>query len=248
MRKPILITAAQRLHWFYLGLAFCVFSMIGASAVTPRGTVSADPAQTCLSAAQVSARRHGVPFDVMHRIALVESGRQTENGRTPWPWAVHATGRGHWPATREGALDIIRAALAAGQSNIDIGCFQINYHWHSDQFPTLEAMLDPIQNAEYAAQLLNGHFQRLGSWTAAAGAYHSATPALAQRYIARFNAVAANAGPPPPSNPTSPQRRHGTQTNYALLQSAGDGKMGSLVSQSAMQSARPFLETGTQTP
>ncbi|MGY6706404.1 transglycosylase SLT domain-containing protein [Roseinatronobacter sp.] len=248
MRKPIAITAALWLHRFHLGLAFGIFSVMGASAAKPRGTVPADPARVCLSAAQAAAQRHGVPFDVMHRITLVETGRQTANGMTPWPWAVHATGRGHWPATREGALAIIRTALAAGHSNIDIGCFQINYHWHSDQFPTLEAMLDPIQNADYAAQLLNGHYQRLGSWTAAAGAYHSVTPALAQRYIARFNAVAATAGPPPSSTPTSPQRRQGTQTNYALLQSAGDGKMGSLVSQSAMQSARPFLETGTQAP
>lgn len=244
MRKPSDTTAAIGLQWLYPAIATVLVSVITVSAAQSRGTAPADPSQLCLTAAHHAARQHNVPFDVMHKVSLVETGRQTAAGMTPWPWAVHATAQGHWPATREGALAIIRSALNAGHSNIDIGCFQINYRWHNENFASLDAMLDPAQNADYAARLLHGHYQRLGSWTAAVGAYHSATPELAQRYIARFNAIATNsrsaANPPPP-----PQ---GTQTTYALLQSGAGGALGSLVSQSLTQTSRPFVDTGPQHP
>lgn len=244
MRKPSDMTAAIWLQRLYPGIAIGLVCVITVSAAQSRGSAPADPSQLCLSAARHSAHRHNVPFDVMHKVSLVETGRQTAAGMTPWPWAVHATAQGHWPATREGALAIIQSALNAGYRNIDIGCFQINYRWHSENFPSLDAMLDPAQNADYAAQLLQSHYQRLGSWTAAVGAYHSATPELAQRYIARFNTVATNsrstAVPAPPLK--------GTQTTYALLQPGAGGALGSLVSQSLTQTPRPFVDTGSQHP
>lgn len=162
MPKPSDTTAAIALQWLYPAIATVLVSVISVSAAQSRGTAPADPSQLCLTAAHHAARQHNVPFDVMHKVSLVETGRQSAAGVTPWPWAVHATAQGHWPATREGALAIIRSALNAGHSNIDIGCFQINYHWHSENFASLDAMLDPAQNADYAAHLLHGHYQRLG--------------------------------------------------------------------------------------
>jgi len=66
-------------------------------------------------------------------------------------------------------------------------CFQINYKWHHQHFSSLEAMFDPIINTDYAARFLTDLFGELGSWSAAAGAYHSRTPKYATRYTKRFD-------------------------------------------------------------
>jgi hypothetical protein len=146
----------------------------------------------CIAAAAKAARAEDVPLDVLLTVALVESGRDIGAGVAPWAWAVHERGRGHWPAHRADALAIAQAARADGVTNIDLGCFQINLHWHGAQFSGLDAMLDPDTNARYAARLLRGHFDRTGTWDAAVGAYHSRTPDLAAAYLARFARLSAH--------------------------------------------------------
>lgn len=151
-----------------------------------------DPAALCDAAARAAARSSAVPLEVLAAVALVETGRADARGTPrPWPWAINVAGQGAWHATPEDALRAARRALAAGVRNVDLGCFQINHRWHSHAFPSLEAMLDPVTNARYAAQLLAGHYARRGSWPAAAAAYHSATPVHAQRYRKRFEATLA---------------------------------------------------------
>ncbi len=178
-----------------LALALVVAGWIGPA----RAAQDRDPAQACLTAAATAARAENVPPDVLVTVALVESGRDSGAGLAPWAWAVHAEGRGHWPATRTAARAIAQTALEAGQRNFDLGCFQINYHWHGAQFANLDAMLDPVTNARYAARLLRGHYDRLGSWPAAVGAYHSRTPELAERYVARFDRLLSHAPALPPA-------------------------------------------------
>jgi hypothetical protein len=48
-------------------------------------------------------------------------------------------------------------------------------------------MLNPIKNAEYAADFLASLHTELGSWEAAAGAYHSRTPKYADPYREKFS-------------------------------------------------------------
>ncbi|MCC5992458.1 MAG: transglycosylase SLT domain-containing protein [Rhodobacteraceae bacterium] len=219
--------------------------VLGLSGAIATAAPMTQSAEQCIKAGANAAQALGVPLDVMQAIALVETGRRIAGQMQPWPWAVHAQGQGHWPATRSDAKALIRGALDQGQRNIDIGCFQINYHWHRNAFPTLDAMLDPQSNADYAARLLRGHYQRLGSWRAAAGAYHSLTPHLAQSYLARFDALRPSApGPrravpaPPPLPPDVTPRA----TRYALLQASSGGALGSLVPQSALEGAPPLLD------
>ena len=71
--------------------------------------------------------------------------------------------------------------MAAGRRSFDVGCFQINYHWHGHNFPSLEAMFDPDTGADYAARFLQSLYAERGNWSAAAGAYHSQTPVARQR-------------------------------------------------------------------
>lgn len=154
-----------------------------------------DPAALCEAAALGAAARHDVPVPVLLAVAHVETGRAGPDGRVrPWPWAVNTGGQGHWPQTRAAALGLARAAHARGQDSFDLGCFQINHRWHGARFASLDAMLDPQQNADYAARLLVRLRARHGTWRAAVGAYHSATPALAARYLERFDRALAAQG------------------------------------------------------
>jgi len=198
----------------------------------------ADP-QLCERAARTAAAETGVPVDLLHAITLAETGRRHGGILRPWPWAINLGGRGQWFDTRAAALDAARHALDQGRGDFDLGCFQINWHWHGRHFPSVQALLDPLTAARYAAGFLARLRDEFGTWDAAAGAYHSRTPALAARYGARIAHLrttrAANtpAPPPPDSAPDAPR-----VNGFPLLvrhDAAPAGALASLVRPAASQ-------------
>lgn len=193
----------------------------------PRCATASQPAALCETAAQQAATRHGVPLDVLRAVALVETGRARAGQWEPWPWAIHAAGRGQWFDSRAEAIAYAKGRLNAGYRNVDLGCFQINYRWHAQEFVSIDAMMDPVRNADYAARLLAGHKTRLGAWDLAAGAYHSATPHHARRYIARFREMHAKTVLRGKAKP--PKTANARENQYSLLTQRGGGKLGSLV-------------------
>lgn len=140
----------------------------------------------CDRAAAQAAAESGVPLDVLRAIARTETGRRLEGGFHPWPWTMNIEGRGIWFDTREEAVAHARKTLAGGTTSFDMGCFQINYRWHGQHFETLEAMMDPLVSARYAARFLTELHGETGDWDIAAGHYHSRLAQFADRYRARF--------------------------------------------------------------
>jgi Transglycosylase SLT domain len=168
--------------------------LVAGLVITAATAVLADPlrgAAMCEAAVAHGARKVGVPVEVLHAIALTETGRRMGGRVQPWPWAVNREGQGFWFKNRTEVLDFARASLAEGRRSFDLGCFQINYNWHGHNFPSVEAMVDPETSAVYAAQFLRDLHAELGTWPAAAGAYHSRTPQFANRYRARFEQILA---------------------------------------------------------
>jgi hypothetical protein len=157
--------------------------------VTP--AVAEDPSDLCERAIVNGARRGGVPVEVLHAVALNETGRKDGKRLRAWPWAINREGKGYWFKTYEEALAFARQSLAEGRTSFDVGCVQINYRWHGHAFPSLEDMFNPEWTATYAAQFLRTLYEERGSWSAAAGAYHSLTPELARQYAARFDRMLA---------------------------------------------------------
>lgn len=202
-------------------------------------------AALCTQAAQTAARKHSVPLDVLRTVALMETGRRQGGRLQPWPWALNAGGKSHWLPSKAKAKATARAILATGQRNLDFGCFQLNYHWHGKNFTSLDALLDPMQNADYAARFLLGHYQRLGNWKAAVGAYHSRTPKHAARYLARYDKIITHL-PHLPSDPQPPVRQSGK--SFALLNSAGRGARGSIVPTSVLNGNTPIIQLGDRAP
>lgn len=144
-----------------------------------------DDRQVCAHAARAAEAAFGLPKGLLSAIGRVETGRYSPALQriSPWPWAVDVAGTGALFPSRAEALAVARGAFAAGQRNIDMGCFQVNLGAHPDAFASLRQAMDPIANARYAARFLRTLRARLGDWAAAAAAYHSETAALGAPYL-----------------------------------------------------------------
>lgn len=170
-------------------------------------------ADVCEAAALRAADAYGVPRAVMRAVLRVETGWGRGAARRGWPWSANADGRGFRFDSLEEAMAFATGPVARAAGNVDLGCFQISRRWHGEAFSGPREMLDPERNALYAAHLLRGHHGRLGDWTRAAGAYHSATEVHAVRYRGRFREeLAALDGAPVPEDlprlavaPTAPE-------------------------------------------
>jgi hypothetical protein len=182
------MTAAQRLILGQVRRTLCASGVILSLAL---GTGAEAQAHLCDAAASLAARETGVPLDVLRTLTRVETGRSRAGLLEPWPWTLNMGGDGSWHDSATLALTAAQRAIAEGRRNVDLGCFQINYHWHGAAFSGLAAMLDPVSNARYAAAFLLDLHAELGNWTAAAGAFHSRNPEHATRYLARYRGISA---------------------------------------------------------
>lgn len=144
----------------------------------------ADSSDICLQAARRTERRERIPAHLLGAIALAESGRyDRDSGENfAWPWTVTVNGKGRYFDTKAEAAAEVEILLTQGIKNIDVGCMQVNLHYHWDAFDTLEDAFDPMTNAAYAAGYLKTKRKEAPTWISAAGAYHSTTPENARPY------------------------------------------------------------------
>ncbi len=147
--------------------------------------------ESCERAGAAAEQGYGLPPGLLQAIGRVESGRwDNAAGKiVVWPWSVDVDGQPHRYDSAEAALQDVRAQSAEGRHSIDVGCFQINLGWHPGAFASLEQAFDPVANANYAAAFLRSLNLRLGSWTDAVAAYHSANPDLGIPYRERVMAI-----------------------------------------------------------
>ena len=152
-------------------------------------------AELCEQQAAVAEQRYGLPPQLLRAIARVESGRaQAGVGLRAWPWTANVAGQGHYFDTRDAALRYLDDVRAGGQDSFDVGCMQLNYRWHGDQFASLAQMLDPVSNTDYAARFLRDLYQETGDWETATRYYHSRSPEFGHAYLARVQRAMADWG------------------------------------------------------
>ena len=158
------------------------------------GPLSAKPSDCESFAARVS-REYGLPEGLLLAIARTESGIALQGqALRAWPWTANINGKSHYYKTRQEMLADLDRVRAANISNFDVGCMQLNYHWHGDRFEGLEHMLDPEINVTYAARYLRRLFDETGSWEGATRYYHSRDPDRGAAYLARVNSMQAALG------------------------------------------------------
>ncbi|WP_404381523.1 murein transglycosylase [Caenispirillum salinarum] len=147
----------------------------------------------CRAATTREETRATMPDNLLTAISLVESGRwdKARQARVAWPWTVMAEGRGRYLPSKQAAIAEVKQLQARGVRNIDVGCMQVNLHWHGDAFGSLEEALDPAANAAYAARFLTELHMETGDWDVAAAWYHSRTPERADYYSGKVQVALA---------------------------------------------------------
>jgi len=138
----------------------------------------------CARATNLIERQEGVPRQLLRAISKVESGRLHQKKRIvmAWPWTVMAEGRGRYLPTKSAAIAEVEGLKARGIRNIDVGCMQVNLHYHPHAFANLNQAFDPIANVAYAAAYLHSLKNEEGSWAKAVARYHSANPGRYKQY------------------------------------------------------------------
>jgi len=116
-----------------------------------------------------AAKRYDIPLGVLYAVGLTETGKRG----SLQPYAMNIEGRAHYSQSVVGAVKDFNAARKDGAVLIDIGCMQINHHYHGDAFSSVEEMFDPRKNVDYAALFLKQLEAREGSWTMAVARYHA---------------------------------------------------------------------------
>jgi len=136
-------------------------------------SLTADLASAGLNACEremaLAAKKFDVPLGILYAVGLTETGVKG----SLQPNAMNIEGRSYFAASAREAIREFEKARERGARLIDLGCMQINHHYHGDRFPSLQAMLEPRTNVEYAARFLTELKAREGSWTMAVARYHA---------------------------------------------------------------------------
>lgn len=126
-------------------------------------------AKVCERHMSAAAKRHDVPLAILYAVGLTETGR----GDGLRPYALNIDGRSIYDLSKSDALKHFHEARAKGVKLIDVGCMQINHYWHKDHFASVDDMLEPARNVDYAALFLKRLKEREGTWTRAVARYHA---------------------------------------------------------------------------
>lgn len=133
------------------------------------GRVAFGAGNPCEAEIAAAAQRYSVPLAVFYSVGLVETGGR--NGLRPY--TLNIEGRSSFNETLADALLAFEDARKRGARLIDIGCMQINFRWHGNQFASVTEMFDPAHNVDYAARFLRDLKSREGSWTMAVARYNA---------------------------------------------------------------------------
>lgn len=148
---------------------------------------AAGPETACLDQIRAAERDVRLPGRLLLAIGMTEAGRRLDGRLTVWPWTVNAEGKGRFFADKSSAVRFVETLRARGVRSIDVGCMQVNLHWHPQAFPDLETAFDPEANVAYAAGLLKRHHGDLRNWSRSVRRYHSATDSKGDAYFERVS-------------------------------------------------------------
>lgn len=110
-----------------------------------------------------------VPLGVLYAVGLTETGHRGQLQ----PYALNVEGRTIIASSLKEAIATFAKERNSGMVLIDVGCMQINHHYHGKEFASVAAMFDPAINVRYAARFLRSLKEREGSWSMAVARYHA---------------------------------------------------------------------------
>ena len=175
-----------------LALAIMAGSTFSSWISTP--ALAQSPAGQCEREMMRASSKYGVPLGMLYSVGLTETGRRG----SLQPYAMNVEGKAVFSNSAAEAIQRFEEASRGGARLIDLGCMQINHLYHRENFSSLEGMLNPRTNVEYAARFLRELKARHETWTMAVARYHAGPnndPAQ-KRYVCRViaNMVATGFG------------------------------------------------------
>ena len=108
---------------------------------TPAGPAHAEGSLACEKEMTRAAALNRVPLNVLYSVGLTETGRTGELS----PYDMNIDGKAIHSASAAEAMTRFNQAKARGAKLIDVGCMQINHHWHSADFASLSEMFNPVR-------------------------------------------------------------------------------------------------------
>jgi soluble lytic murein transglycosylase-like protein len=135
------------------------------SAVSPAGAET----DLCEKEMTRAAAKYEIPLGILYAVGLTETG----GGGHLHAYALNLQGDAVYSLNKQQAIARFHAAWAAGVRLIDVGCMQLNYYYHGKNFSSVEEMMDPQKNVDYAARFLKELKQSEGVWTIAVARYNA---------------------------------------------------------------------------
>ncbi len=159
-----------------LALALAAFSL----AFPAHGSVRT----ICATHAAAHEQANRIPSGLVLAVALAESGRwlSEDQATKPWPWTVTSGKDSFYLPTKDAAIAKVQELKASGRTNIDVGCMQINLHYHPKAFASLDEAFDPNSNIAYGTKFLKELRMQTRSWGKATAFYHSQNRARGNAY------------------------------------------------------------------
>jgi soluble lytic murein transglycosylase-like protein len=153
-----------------------------------------DDAKICERYLPAIAKSEEVPLGVLYAVGLTETGVKG----SLHPYALNVEGRTIITYSQADALREFQKATRQGKVLIDLGCMQVNFHYHGANFDSPAEMMEPEKNIVYAARYLKTLYASEGSWAAAVARYHASPrkPQEQKRYICSVirNLIASDFG------------------------------------------------------
>ncbi|MDZ5698456.1 transglycosylase SLT domain-containing protein [Chelativorans sp. M5D2P16] len=156
------------------------------------GTLAA--ANPCEAEILRAAEKYDVPPGILYAVGLTETGVKG----SLQPYALNIEGKAVFAKSAAEAIAEFTRARRRGAKLIDLGCMQINHHYHAAEFRSVAEMLEPRRNVDYAARFLDRLKRQNETWSMAVARYHAGPdndPAQ-KRYLCRViaNMVATSFG------------------------------------------------------
>ena len=144
--------ACRPIVWLTLAVGLTFALSFQAFGNTPR----IDERTVCAEQAAARERAERIPPGLVHALALAESGRWSASDKStrPWPWTVTSGRDSFYLPSKDAAIAKVEALQASGRTNIDVGCMQINLHYHPDAFANLDEAFDPDTNVGLRDEVL----------------------------------------------------------------------------------------------
>ena len=137
----------------------------------------------CRKLSDIVEKKNNLPNKLLSSISITESGYLKNGIYAPWPWTLNINGKPKFFENKAEMTNFLNKKLSQNIKNIDIGCMQINYFYHSKNFNEIDDMIDPQTNVQYAGKFLKKLFKKHKSWNKAISFYHSSDPQRMKNYL-----------------------------------------------------------------